>query len=229
MYQGLFDDKHFIAPVDMQNFKRKKSIPTGYYDKNILCEKCDNQIISNLETFAKKVLYGGNGSPTDHPIIEKRINQLNQKILHIENLDYAKFKLFLLSIIWRSSISKIPFFKVISLGKHENTIRDMIYHNDPGKDTDFPVGLMILTKNKNQPTKLIAEPIQVRADNDNLAVIFLINESVIFCKIEGNESIEFYNEIAIKEKNSMDIYLIDERYNTDFMDAYLKRKLRFKS
>jgi hypothetical protein len=99
MYKGLFNEKHFIAPMDIVKLKVKKLIPTGFYDSNILCEKCDNQIIGNLESYSSIVVGGGKGKAEMYPIFERRINQLNQKYLQLINIDYTKFKLFLLSIM----------------------------------------------------------------------------------------------------------------------------------
>ena len=48
-----------------------------------------------------------------------------------EKIDYTKFKLFLLSLLWRASISKLPIFKDINLGPYEDKIRQMILDNNP--------------------------------------------------------------------------------------------------
>ena len=130
MYNGLFNEKHFIAPVDLAEQKVKKFRPTGFYDSNILCKECDNEIIGKLESYSRIVLRGGKGKPESYPRIERKINQLNQKYLHLINIDYTKFKLFLLSIIWRASISKQKISESVNLGAHEKIIGEMIYNNN---------------------------------------------------------------------------------------------------
>lgn len=45
MYNGLFDEKHFFAQLDLIDFKRKRMLPSGVYDSNILCKNCDSKII----------------------------------------------------------------------------------------------------------------------------------------------------------------------------------------
>lgn len=225
MYRGLFNEKHFIAPVNLIDLKAKKLISTGFYDSNILCEKCDNQIIGNLESYSSIVIWGGRGNAESFPKIEGRLNQRNQKYLHLYDIDYTKFKLFLLSIIWRASISKQKIFENVNLGIHEVIIGKMIYENNPGKSNDYPVSMFVLNENKNSPTKMIANPIKV----NDLVYHFLINGFVINYKIEGNDDLEFYEQIMIKEDNTMDVYIFDEKDSQEFLDKYLKKKLRYKT
>ncbi len=71
MYYGLFDEKHFIAPIDLIEFKRKKLLPAGFYDYDILCKECDNEVIGKLESYSKIVLYGGKGKVENYPKVEK--------------------------------------------------------------------------------------------------------------------------------------------------------------
>jgi hypothetical protein len=227
MYNGLFNEKHFIAPVDIIDFKVKKLIPSGFYDSNILCNKCDNEIIGSLENYSKIVFYGGKGKAEYFPKIERKINQLNQKYLHLINIDYCKFKLFLLSILWRASISKQKFFESVNLGEHESIIGKMIYDKNPGKSSDYPVGLFILNESKTFPTKMIANPIRIEKNKD-LSYLFLLNGLVINFKVQGSGDREFYEHIKIKEDNTMDVFIFDEMNGQEFVDLYLKQKLRYK-
>jgi len=228
MYKGLFDENHFIAPVDLIQFKRKKLLPNGFYDSNILCENCDNKILGNLESYSSIVIWGSNGQSNSYPKYEQKVNQLNQKFLHLTNLDYMKFKLFLLSIVWRASISRQKIFNTVSLGEHENKIREMILESNPGTEEEYPVGIFILTQNNEIPTKMISNPLPLKTENI-LSYVFLINGLVINYKIEGEGDKEFYNHISIKENNTMDIYIFDEKDSVEYLDNYFKKKLRYKN
>ena len=61
MYQDLFDEKHRIFEVlfkpDLQ--LQNKTRQSGVYDKDILCDKCDNKVLGSLERYASLALYGG--------------------------------------------------------------------------------------------------------------------------------------------------------------------------
>jgi len=227
MYKGLFDENHFIAPIDLIEFKRKKLLPNGFYDSNILCENCDNKILGNLESYASLVIWGGKGNPDSCAKFEGRTNQLNQKFLHLTNLDYTKFKLFLLSIIWRASISNHKMFNSVSLGEHGDRIRKMIIENNPSSEDNYPVGMFILTQNERGPTKMISNPIPIKKDK-SLIYHFLINGLAINYNIEGQADKELYDQITIKENNTMDVFIFNEKESTEYLDSYLKKKLRYK-
>lgn len=227
MYRGLFDENHFIAPLDLIELKKKKLLPTGYYDSDILCEDCDNKILGNLESYASIVIWGGKGNPDNYPKYEGKINQLNQKFLHVTNIDYTKFKLFLLSIIWKASISKNKIFNSVSLGDHEESIRKMIIENNPSSNEDYQVGMFLLTKNNRRPTKLIANPICIKKDKC-LIYHFLINGLIFNYKIQGETDKELYDQISIKENNTLDVFIFNEKDSIEYLDTYLKKKLRYK-
>jgi hypothetical protein len=227
MYNGLFNEKHFIAPLDLLKLQKKKLLSNGIYDSNILCEDCDNKILGTLESYSRIVIWGGKGNKDLYPTYENKIDQLNQKFIHLENLNYSKFKLFLLSIIWRASISRQKIFDSVLLGdEHEKKIGKMIYENNPGESDEYPVGLFILTENDEFPTKIISNPIPIE-DGENISYMFLINGLVINFKIQGEGDKEFYNHIKIKDNNTMDIYLFEKEDSKEFLDNYLKKKLRY--
>ena len=227
LYTGLFDDKHFIAPLDLIEFKRKKLLPNGFYDKAILCSNCDNVLIGSLESYSRTVIHGSQIKSTPIPKMERRINQLNQKYLYITDIDYSKFKLFLLSILWRASITNHDFFKNVFLGDHEKVIGDMILKNDPKEYQDYSVGIFILNENNSYPTKLIANPIRSKT-NENLSYSFLINGLVINYKISGEMDRDMYDQISIKEDGTMKVFIFDEENGQEYIDLYLHNKIRYK-
>lgn len=105
----------------------------GEYEGNILCEDCDNRVIGQLDDYAAKFIHG------EFP---KKLNSRLEIIdgaehLVIENdpnYDYKKYKLFLLSLLWRASICSRPFFKQLKLSQEvENELREMILLGDPGE------------------------------------------------------------------------------------------------
>jgi hypothetical protein len=47
-------------------------------------------------------------------------------------LDYAQFKLFQMSLLWRCSIATAPHFSAVALGPHEERVRQMLAAGNPG-------------------------------------------------------------------------------------------------
>ncbi|MDZ7741061.1 MAG: hypothetical protein U5Q03_04745 [Bacteroidota bacterium] len=112
--------------------------------------------------------------------------------------------------------------------EHEKRIGKMIYENSPGESDDYPVGLFVLTENDEFPIKMISNPMPIE-NGENISYMFLINGLVINFKIEGKGDKEFYDQIKIKENNTMDVYIFEEKESKDFLDNYLNRKLRYKN
>jgi len=59
--------------------------------------------------------------------------------LRIEGLAYDSTKLLFLSIFWRASVSRLDMFRQLSLGPHEERIRQRLLAEDPGPDTEYPI------------------------------------------------------------------------------------------
>jgi len=158
MYRDLFDNKHRIFEANVKDGELKTKIAqTGSYESNLLCEKCENERLGKLERYASMLLYGG--TPT---IIRNEINVHGMKSSHCKEINYPYFRLFLLSIIWRASISKLQIFSNVNLGPHEDVIREMILNKDPGNYKKYPCIMITYINQKKLPHQLIGEPILSR-------------------------------------------------------------------
>lgn len=226
MYQGLFDDMHFIASVHLIEMKIGKMKPSDFYDSDILCAECENNVLSTLESYARKVLFGGIGNPEKHHKCVKVETMNDNNLLHYENVDYIKFKLFLLSILWRSSISRQKIFNDVNLGEHEEIIRKMIFEYDAKTENDYPVGIMVLKKNNQVPTSFIVNPVNIQND-ENLSYIIMVNGFVIYCNLFGNALSNILETLKIKENNTMPIIMLSKYESIEYVNILLKKKLRY--
>ena len=176
MYQELYDSNHFFQRIEVSNsLKIKKPLPKGIYDPTILCRDCDNDINKKSENYVSKVYYKCSGlSARELPIFEKQTNFLDEMTSNvINNLNYTKFKIFLLSVLWRSSITRREEFKEVQLGKHEETIRRMIINNDPGKIDDYPCLIINFRNDLSIASQLIGTPSKVKHDGCTSYVFFI--------------------------------------------------------
>ncbi len=108
--------------------------PIGEYDSEILCKKCET-VFNSWDSYGKELLIN---KQNDFKITEE-----NGAIIsyHTESFDYAKLKMFFISILWRASISKRDFYTKVNLGPHEDVLRNMIINSDPGTMDDYDVQL----------------------------------------------------------------------------------------
>jgi len=92
-YKTMYDSKHRANKLTIEPYK-SKFIQKGYRE-NLLCEDCE-KIINKYETYFANVWY-------EQQKLPKKI--VNDRIV-LTDLDYTKFKLFHLSVLWRASGSK---------------------------------------------------------------------------------------------------------------------------
>jgi hypothetical protein len=162
MYRELFDEKHQFYRLKTPNPDNHSKLPTGEYDQNILCAECDNVRIGQFEDYARKVLYGGKLAVSESPTFINQVNPHGMKYTYCQNINYKKFKLFLLSILWRASISKRNFFSSVSLGPYEEILRQVIINEDPKEPDDFPCIMVALRNDEPMASEIIVEPVKTR-------------------------------------------------------------------
>lgn len=99
----------------------------------LLCDVCE-QKIGRYEKYYKEAVH-----LSRHGI---EIIQDN-RIAVIGNLNYRKIKLFLLSVLWRMSISSLSQFTNVSLANDEEIIRKLILEENPGRSQEYPIAAII--------------------------------------------------------------------------------------
>lgn len=87
----------------------------GEYDPSILCQECD-AIFGKLDEYGKQVLLDDEGRAT---AVEIKREHVGWEMKIEQPLKLYKF---IISMLWRASISQRPYFKLIKLGPHEDKI-----------------------------------------------------------------------------------------------------------
>lgn len=87
---------------------------SGVYDAEILCEECERRF-SEFDRYGWETL---GPMALDRPPAESKIDHL-YKI----DCDTDKLRRFILSVLWRASVSKSPFYTAIKLGPYEDLLR----------------------------------------------------------------------------------------------------------
>ncbi|TGM05388.1 hypothetical protein [Leptospira jelokensis] len=129
-FQALYQNRKFIQP------KMDQKHGIQIYQKGIkepmLCTECEGFLNSTYEQPIHKFwkenikISDLNGSEKSHFVLQ--------------NLNYTKFKLYHLSILWRGHHAKNPMFEKVCLDEqHENILREMILAQNPGEETDYPI------------------------------------------------------------------------------------------
>ena len=214
MYQDLYDEKHkmyVFNPIKKAQEKGHVKRPSsGEYEGGILCADCDNVLLGEFETYASKAIYGGALPAKECPTSENCINQHGVKFTKCENIDYAKFKLFLLSILWRASISSRPLFNDIDLGEHEEPIRKMILDRNPGEVSDYPIIFMTYLNDKSMFKDLVAHPQRRESKSGHTIFVFIIG-GMFYQFYMNNPKLKYPDYVlteTIKPTNNLNIFHI---------------------
>lgn len=178
MYSNLFDDHNKInkfAPAEYVRGNRRVLRPSsGEYESGVLCQECDNQRLGRLETYARQALYGGKLPLEEKPICKNYRTPEGIEFTRCQNISYKKFKLFLLSILWRASISSREFFKEVALGPYEEIIRQMLINEDPKNEEAFPIVMFTSLNDPAMPKDIVGQPGKNRKAGKGIRYVFII-------------------------------------------------------
>lgn len=152
VYKALYDKKHKFHVLSTLEDRPQPMKQKGIREK-LLCDACEQQL-SVYEKYAREILLGGREITVQH----------QGELLLVTELDYKKFKLFQLSILWRASISNHPMFSNVKLGPHEKEVREMIHAENPGSPTDYPCIIFGLTSKSGVHGDFIDQPRLIRID-----------------------------------------------------------------
>jgi len=153
LYKPMYDkNSRFIEVVDVDKGKVARG-QKGYWE-HLLCASCEDFLNLRFEKDSQSLYVDRLPDPLkEFPWMREH-----------PKLEPARFKLFWLSILWRSSVSTRPVFNHVSLGPHEETIRQMILNEDPGALSSYPVAIAALHLDGNHLRDFLVEPSYTRAD-----------------------------------------------------------------
>ncbi|WP_319584736.1 hypothetical protein [uncultured Pseudodesulfovibrio sp.] len=101
--------------------------------EKLFCQDCEQLLANEYENYFADFWLNNEALP----------NSISQDEIVISGIDYLKFKLYHLSILYRTAISSQPTFKHIELGPHQERIRLMLLNqNDSDKYHIVPAALI---------------------------------------------------------------------------------------
>ncbi len=124
------------------------------------------------------------------------------KLIKIEGIDYRKFKLFGLSLIWRASVSTNDFFANIDLGSHEEIIRKKLLEDEPGDENEYAIVFTAVSLG-NAPIKdLVMQPDVLSEDGLKYVRCFLGSFIWMFA-VSKDASTSRLNDFFLKRNGSI--------------------------
>jgi len=166
----------------------------------LLCDKCE-QKIGRYEKYYKEAVH----------LSRHKIEIIQDgKVAIIRNLDYKKTKLFLLSILWRMSISSLPQFANVSLVNNEEVIRKIIFEEKPGKSHEYPIAAIIPLINSKMEESWMYFPIV--SDRPDGTIYWMIIGGILY-SISMTQHDQYFDKWLLYESGhwampSIDFYKI---------------------
>ena len=152
LYADLYNEKGHMMGINGRGSKGWKPLQQGIRE-HLFCEQCEQ----HLNEFCEK------------PFREQWVvncplpNPWNVPEPHWITVNYASFKLFHLSVLFRASVCSLPTFAEADLGPHEERLRKIILTKDPGEAWQYPVfGLALLHHKTNAIVQLVSQVQQGR-------------------------------------------------------------------
>ncbi len=206
---SLLRESHII-PSSILSLVRDKTMNNRFYKIGIntdqviqdgpkeylLCDECE-QKIGHYEKFFKEAVH-----LSRHGARKFQVN----RIMILNNLDYTKIKLFLLSVLWRMSISSLPQFSDVSLESDEEKIRKLIHEDNPGKSQDYPIaGIVPLIDGKMEESWMC---FPIVADTPDGYIYYMIIGGILYL-IAMTQHDQYFTKWLLKESGNWAMPTID--------------------
>ena len=106
-----------------------KKAPIGIYDQEILCRECEDRFQKSDDYAAKTLI-----DCSTH----EELKQYGRKVgYRINGVNNDLLKIFVISVLWRASVSKQTFFKEVNLCALEEKAKKLIWDQSSGNKHDF--------------------------------------------------------------------------------------------
>src|SRR5271166_758707 len=168
-FESLKQDKPYGVLVDSNKPIKSagKFRQAGVYDNEILCEDCEKKF-SEFDRYGWQIL---GPMAVDRPPPDSKGETYVYKI----DCDTDKLRRFILSVLWRASVSKNPFYSAVNLGPYETTVRTRLFNPRPLSKDEFQTVAMILeTGALEKYDGVLFQPFKARSPDGLIAhVLFL--------------------------------------------------------
>ena len=195
-----------FSPFEMLNgnsYAKRQS--SGEWEGGILCPDCDNKLIGGYEDYVNRAMYGGILPSNETPICKKYKNKRGVQYTNCKKISYKKTKIFFLTILWRASISKRPFFNEIKLGPHEEVIRKMILEENAGDVSGYPILFQTFINDSLMSRDIVGQPQKRKTIDGHTVYVFIIGGMIYtyFVNSKGHKLNDQVLTKTIKPTNEM--------------------------
>ena len=208
IYAPLYDEKHRFHVLSYLPAKKNAKEQKGLREP-LLCGDCETHI-NRYERYASLVFSG----------LAKVTSKREGKLVHLAGLEYASFKLFALSVLWRAGVSSLKFFEQVSLGPHEMRLRRMLRDDDSGPSAVYPFMMSPVVYENVVQTDFIMQPTCTRAEG-HLGYRFVFGGVAWIYIVSSHSPPKNFRAATLSEEGSTTM-LISDMGNMPFIAEFIK-------
>lgn len=154
-FNDAYDEIHRMVQVSQTELATRKQ--QGWRTR-MLCRDCE-QFLNDKYEKPMKAMW------VDAAVLPRNPTG---KVVHVSGLDYSKFKLFHLSVLWRMTVSELSQMANMRLGPHEEKIRSMLRAEDPGPSKRYQIFAFVITLSGRLATDFVTPVIGRHVGNQHI-------------------------------------------------------------
>jgi hypothetical protein len=229
-----FTDRNLAhsSRVEWGDFDRPPMLRhTSWYDERIVTNEGE-AILAEYDNYAAKIflengLVWRNFPPKEGVERSEAIGDWGLELIKVRGLDTKKLRLFFLSILWRSSVSKRMGFENVELpASHLERLRQIVAGEMDGEMRDFPVVLILMTTRgeaqNHTPIKDEIDMSEIDSTMDNLPIFRIWLDGLIAHigqKPKDEKCFRVWENRVLG--NQSDLLMIGRRYEGSKQDQML--------
>lgn len=193
IYQKQIHEKHKIIAFDPGNPELKRYLQTGFKEY-LLCKGCEGHLNTSYE------------NPFNEFWLKKRPldGRPDEEVPTLGGIDYASFKLFHLSILWRASVCVHEAFGEVDLGPHNEIIRRMLLEKRAGPDWEYPIKCRAITQDSSIRYEVVVLPKRLQFERQTFYLFTFAGCEWLYC-VSSHRNAEIERG-SLRESGCLPVY-----------------------
>lgn len=147
LYSELYNAKNHLMAISGHGRRGWKALQKGIRE-HLFCETCEQHFNEYCEKPFRAQWVVTPPLPNPWKTTEP----------YWVTVEYSSFKLFHLSVLFRASVSSLPTYAEVSLGPHQERLRQMLLSRDPGEYWQYPVfGYAVVHHKTNRIIPMVSQ------------------------------------------------------------------------
>lgn len=207
--EGMYVNFDEVGRISNAQPINKSKSPIGIREY-LVCKVCDNKVIgSTLENYSAELIYNQKLREENYLKVLD-VNNLRQGMfIEWHDVKYTTFKNYILSILWRNSVSRLTHYAHVNLGENINEeLREIIFNNKSTSENKFKIYIWACNQIYDYQEKLISPFIEMNEGGVKF-YIWTVGIFTYFIQISGESKIPFVQEgMHLKETGTFPVKII---------------------